>query len=55
MPHPEDLVEQIHADLCYLMRTASRAEEQQDTKTLADIQEVLALAMAQLSSRVVMV
>jgi hypothetical protein len=52
MPHPEDLVEQINADLCYIQRTASRAEEQQDTTTLAEIQAVLALAMAQLSSRV---
>jgi hypothetical protein len=52
MQHPEDLVEQIHADLCTIMRTASRAEEQQDAETLADIQAVLALAIAQLSSRV---
>jgi hypothetical protein len=55
MHHTEDLVEQIHADLCYIQRTASRAEEQQDVTTLAAIQEVLALAMAQLSSRMCVV
>jgi hypothetical protein len=52
MHHPEDLAEQIDADLRTIMRTASRAEVNQDCATLAEIQEVLALAMAQLSSRV---
>jgi hypothetical protein len=54
MQHPDDLVEQINADLCYIMRTASRAEEQEDVTTLAEIQAVLALAMAELSSRLML-
>jgi hypothetical protein len=52
MQHTEDLVEQIDANMRTLMRTASKAEEQHDATTLAEIQAVLALAVAALSSRV---